>query len=87
VNAADLGITRTLSKDEQLRVDAALKVLGKTIAKYPENERANVLAKVGDAINKGEINLPSPKVTVRSPVEKPTPSPSRDMAKEQVRSR
>lgn len=87
VNAADLGITRTLSKDEQLRVDAALKVLGKTIAKYPEKERANVLAKVGDAINKGEINLPSPKVTVRSPVEKPTPSPSRDMAKEQVRSR
>lgn len=87
VSAADLGITRTLSKDEQLRVDAALKVLGKTIAKYPEKDRANVLAKVGDAINKGEINLPSPKVTVRSPVEKPTPSPSRDMAKEQVRSR
>lgn len=87
VSTADLGITRTLSKDEQLRVDAALKVLGKTIAKYPEQERANVLAKVGDAINKGEINLPSPKVTVRSPVEKPTPSPSRDMAKEQVRSR
>lgn len=87
VNAADLGITRTLSKDEQLRVDAALKVLGKAIAKYPEKERASVLAKVGDAINKGEINLPSPKVTVRSPVEKPTPSPSRDMAKEQVRSR
>jgi len=87
VNSTDLGITRTLSKDEQLRVDAALKVLGKAIAKYPEKERAAVLSKVGEAINKGEINLPSPKVTVRSPVEKANPSPSRDMAKEQVRSR
>jgi len=87
VNSADLGITRTLSKDEQLRVDAALKVLSKAIAKYPEKERTAVLSKVGEAINKGEINLPSPKITVRSPVEKANPSPSRDMPKEQVRSR
>lgn len=87
VNSADLGITRTLSKDEQLRVDAALKVLSKAIAKYPEKERTAVLSKVGEAINKGEINLPSPKITVRSPAEKANPSPSRDMATEQVRSR
>lgn len=83
----DLGVTRTLSKDEQLRVDAATKVLGKAIAKMPEAEREKILAKVGEAINKGEIQLPTPKVTVRSSVEKPTPSPSRDRAQEQVRSR
>ena len=87
IKSADLGITRPLSTDEQLRVEAATKVLGKAISKFPEAERAKILAKVGEAIDKGEIKLPTPKVSVRSTVEKPTPSPSRDRAQEQEQAR
>jgi hypothetical protein len=86
VKPIELKITRELSKDEQMRVDAASKVLGKAIAKYPESERATILAKVSEAINKGTIELPTPKVVARS-VEKPSPARSRDASKEQSRTR
>lgn len=86
VKPVELSITRELSRDEQMRVDAASKVLGKAIAKYPANERATIVAKFSEALNKGTIDLPTPKVVSRS-VEKPSPARSRDASKEQSRTR
>jgi hypothetical protein len=81
-----LNVTRTLSADEQLRVDAAAKILAQRMANYPEKERKQVLDKLVDGLNKGEINLPSPKVSTRS-VEKSAPAQSRAQDQEQSYSR
>lgn len=90
VKPVELKVERSMSPDEQLKVDGAAKVLGKALAKYPEKERDQIIAKLTEGINNGTVNLaqfPAPKVSVRS-VDKPVPEQARDRGvKEQARSR
>jgi hypothetical protein len=70
---------RTLSPDEKMRVDVAMKVMEKAIAKLPENIRLDALTKMANAVEKGELKLPSPKITERVVnMPRPAPAPAMD---------
>lgn len=70
-------VTRTLSADEKMKVDVASKVLEKEIAKYPENVRKEILSKVSASIDKGDLKLPTPKISERTVDQaRPAPAPS-----------
>lgn len=70
---------RSLSPDEKMRVDVAMKVMEKAIAKLPENIRMDALTKMANAVEKGDLKLPSPKVTERAVnMPRPAPAPAMD---------
>lgn len=69
---------RTLSPDEKMRLDVATKVMEKSLAKVPENIRADAIAKMVRAVEKGDLKLPTPRVTERA-IDKPRPAPTPTM--------
>lgn len=66
---------RTLSPDEKMHLDVATKVMEKSLAKVPEHIRADAIAKMVRAVEKGDLKLPTPKVTERA-IDKPRPAPA-----------
>jgi hypothetical protein len=69
---------RTLSPDEKMRLDVATKVMEKSLAKVPEHIRADAIAKMVRAVEKGDLKLPTPRVTERA-IDKPRPAPAPPM--------
>lgn len=76
-----LAVTRVLSPDEQMRTDVASRVLDKALKQYPEHMRKDILAKVTQAVEKGDLKLPTPTVAERTVDKKPAPSPSMDRSR------
>lgn len=68
-------LTRQLTPAEQVRVDAAVRVLQKELQQYPEQLRQEILGKFSNAVDKGEVRLPVPQVAERSAKAMPTPQP------------
>jgi hypothetical protein len=66
---------RTLTKDEQMRVDVATKLMEKQLAKLPEHSRLDAIAKMTTAVRDGTLKIPTPKVTERA-VDRPAPAPT-----------
>jgi gas vesicle protein len=71
-------LTRQLEPSEQVRVDAAVRVLQKELQQYPEQLRQEILGKFSNAVDKGEVQLPIPQVAERSAKAMPTPQPEMD---------
>lgn len=68
-------VERTLTKDEQMRVDVAAKLMEKQLAKLPEHTRLEAIARMTTAVRDGTLKIPTPKVTERA-VDRPAPSPA-----------
>jgi hypothetical protein len=66
---------RTLTKDEQMRVDVATKLMEKQLAKLPEHSRLDAIAKMTTAVRDGTLKIPTPKVTERA-IDRPAPAPT-----------
>ena len=66
---------RILTKDEQMRVDVATKLMEKQLAKLPEHSRLDAIAKMTTAVRDGTLKIPTPKVTERA-VDRPAPAPT-----------
>lgn len=73
-----LAVTRVLSPDEQMRADVASRVLDKALQKYPEHMRKDILARVSQAMDKGDVKLPTPTVAERTVDKKQAPAPTMD---------
>lgn len=66
---------RMLTKDEQMRVDVAAKLMEKQLAKLPEHTRLEAIARMTTAVRDGTLKIPTPKVTERA-VDRPAPAPT-----------
>jgi hypothetical protein len=73
--ASSKPVERTLTKDEQMRVDVAAKLMEKQLAKLPEHTRLEAIARMTTAVKDGTLKIPTPKVTERA-VDRPAPSPT-----------
>jgi hypothetical protein len=74
-HAPGLLLTRQLAPNEQVRVDAAVRVLQKELQQYPEELRLEILDRFSNAVDKGELRLPMPQVAERAAKAMPTPQP------------
>lgn len=76
-----LVVTRVLSADEKVKADVASRVLDKELQKYPENVRKEILARVSEKLDKGELKLPTPTVSERTVDKKQAPAPTMDRSR------
>ena len=76
-----LVVTRVLSADEKVKADVASRVLDKELQKYPENVRKEILARVSEKLEKGELKLPTPTVSERTVDKKQAPAPTMDRSR------
>ncbi|MGJ7915558.1 LPD7 domain-containing protein [Massilia sp. LXY-6] len=71
---AGLVVMRELSSDEQLKVDAAYKVLDAELSKYPAEVRREIVSRFTEAVEKDDLKLPTPQVAQRAEPSRPEPT-------------
>ncbi len=62
VKPAGLVVMRDLSKEERVKVEAAYKVLDQQVEQYPTDVRREIITRFTQAVEKGELDLPTPQV-------------------------